>query len=136
MTSPKFKSQFREHKDSHILIVDDDETLLKFFKIHLNKFFSHVLIADNAKDAMDIIQNKNVSLVISDIKMPKVDGLELLSIIKKHDPTIPVYIVSGAPLDDSAMKKIDKTADGFLKKPFSVDQIHSFISEGLKKTKM
>ena len=47
------------------------------------------------------------------------------------DASIPVYLISGALLDDEQMKEIDEVADGFLRKPFTVDQIQDFINEGM-----
>jgi DNA-binding response OmpR family regulator len=65
-------------RTSFILVVEDDETLLKFFKIHLNKFFSKVIVVKNAKEALDTIKEKSIDLVVSDFKMPKMDGIQLL----------------------------------------------------------
>lgn len=118
--------------ESFILIVDDDNTLLKFFKIHLNKFFSKVIVAESAKEAIKTLKERNIDLVISDIKMPKTDGLELIEKVKKYDPSIPTLLVSGALLDEEQIEKITTEADGFLRKPFSVDQLHSFIESGMK----
>lgn len=118
--------------ESFILIVDDDNTLLKFFKIHLNKFFSKVIVVDSAKEAVKKLKEKNIDLVISDIRMPKTDGIELIGKVRKFDPSIPTLLVSGALLSDEQIEKITSEADGFLRKPFSVDQLHSFIENGMK----
>jgi len=120
-------------RTSHIMIVDDDQTLLKFFKIHLNKFFSRVVVVKNAKEAVDTLKTKEIDLVLSDIRMPRVDGIQLLKKIRSHDASIPVFLISGALLDEQQMKDIHETADGFLKKPFTVDEIQDFINLGMKK---
>lgn len=119
-------------RTSYILVVDDDKTLLKFFKIHLNKFFSKVIVVKNAKEAVAVLKEKEIDLVISDIKMPKTDGLQLMKKVRTHDPSIPVFLISGAFLTDDKMEQIFDKADAFLKKPFDVDQLHGFISKGLK----
>ncbi len=118
-------------RTSHILIVDDDNTLLKFFKIHLNKFFSKIIVADGAKEALDTLKEKEIDLVISDLRMPKIDGIELLQKVKKSYKDVPFLIVSGALLTEEQSKIIENTADGFLKKPFSVDGLHDFIVSGM-----
>lgn len=120
-------------RESFIMIVDDDQTLLKFFKIHLNKFFSRVIVVKNAKEAVDTLKEKQIDLVLSDIRMPRVDGLQLLKKIRNHDASIPVFLISGAMLDEEKMNEINALADGFLKKPFTVDEIHAFIDHGMKK---
>lgn len=120
-------------RESYVLIIDDDDTLLKFFKIHLNKFFSKVIVVRNAQEALATLKEKEVDLVISDIRMPKIDGIQLLRKIRRGHPSVPVYLISGALLDDSKMKTIDRHADGFLRKPFSIDDLHSMIQLGMVK---
>ena len=100
-----------------VLVVDDDDTLLKFFKIHLNKFFSKVIVVRNAKEAVAALKEKEIDLVLSDIRMPRMDGIQFMKKVRAHDPTIPVYLVSGALLSPEQTGEIENQADGFLKKP-------------------
>ena len=81
-----------EVKEPHILVVDDDSTLLKFFKIHLNKYFSKVIVVDSPAKAIEIIKDENqeIDLVISDYKMPKSNGVQLAK-NKNIDASIPVF---------------------------------------------
>jgi CheY-like chemotaxis protein len=117
-------------RTSYILVVDDDNTLLKFFKIHLNKFFSRVLVVKNAKEAVQALGEKEVDLVLSDIRMPRVDGLQLMRKVRRQDPSIPFLLISGALLSEDQQQKSDQ-ADGYLRKPFSVDELHAFIEHGI-----
>jgi DNA-binding NtrC family response regulator len=117
---------------SYILVVDDDDTLLKFFKIHLNKFFSKVIVVKNAKEAIEMLRDKEIDLVITDIRMPRMDGTQLMKRVRKHDSSIPVLIISGALLNPE-QTEATKEADGYLRKPFSVDQLHEFISRGMER---
>ena len=119
-------------RTSYILVVDDDNTLLKFFKIHLNKFFSKVIVVKNAKEAIETLRDKEIDLVLSDIRMPRMDGLQLMKRIRKHDPAIPVMIVSGAMLDEDQIKIAEEDADGYLRKPFELDDLHAFIDMGME----
>ena len=105
-------------RTSYILVVDDDNTLLKFFKIHLNKFFSRVVVVKNAKEATDAMREKEIDLVITDIRMPRMDGLQLMKRVRKHDSTIPVLIVSGALMTEEQEEICNNDADGFLRTPF------------------
>lgn len=118
-------------RESYVLVVDDDNTLLKFFKIHLNKFFSKVIVVKNAKEAIEMLREKEIDLVLSDIRMPRMDGLQLMKRIRRHDPTIPVLLVSGALLTESQEELADGEADGYLRKPFNVDDLHAFIDRGM-----
>lgn len=119
-------------RTSYILVVDDDNTLLKFFKIHLNKFFSRVIVVKNAKEAIDTLREKEIDLVLSDIRMPRMDGLQLMKRVRKHDPAIPMLMISGALLSEEQSKAADEDADGYLRKPFSVEDLHHFIDQGMQ----
>lgn len=120
------------NRTSYILVVDDDDTLLKFFKIHLNKFFSRVIVVKNAREAIDSLKDKEIDLVISDIKMPRMDGIQFMKKVKNHDPSIPVFLVSGAMLTENQQLAVETKADGYLKKPFSIDELHDTIDKGIK----
>jgi len=65
--------------------------------------------------------------------MPRVDGLQLLKKIRNHDASIPVYLISGLMLEEDQLNEIYETADGFLRKPFTIDEIQAFINNGMKK---
>lgn len=117
---------------TYILVVDDDKTLLKFFKIHLNKFFSRVIVVKNVKEAMTALKEKEIDLVITDIRMPRIDGFQLITKVRKHDPSIPIFMISGALLTDEQKAMITEKADGFLRKPFSVEELENLILSGLK----
>lgn len=119
-------------KTTYILVVDDDETLLKFFKIHLNKFFSKIIVVKSAKEALDHLETHEIDLVLSDIRMPRLDGIQLMRKVRQYDPSIPVFLISGAMLDSKQAETVENKADGFLKKPFSIDGLHDFLSEGLR----
>lgn len=120
------------NRTSYILVVDDDDTLLKFFKIHLNKFFSRVVVVRNAQEAITTLKEKEIDLVLSDIKMPRMDGIQLMKKVKLHDPSIPVFLVSGAMLTEVQKSAVEEKADGFLRKPFSIDSLHDFIDRGMQ----
>ena len=118
-------------RNSFILIVDDDNTLLKFFKIHLNKFFSRVIVVENAKQALDAFKDKEIDLLLTDIRMPKTDGFQLMQKVRKAHPGLPILLISGEPMN-SEQEKLLKSADGFLTKPFTVDQLNDFINHGME----
>ncbi len=99
---------------SYILVVDDDNTLLKFFKIHLNKFFSKVIVVKNAREAAQTLAEKQVDLVLCDIRMPRVNGFQLMRRVRRHDPSIPVLLISGALLTEEQESEALLLADGFL----------------------
>ena len=117
-------------RNSFILIVDDDNTLLKFFKIHLNKFFSRVIVVENAKQALDAFKDKEIDLLLTDVRMPKVDGFQLMQKVRKAHPNLPILLISGEPMNKE-QEELLGSADGFLTKPFTVDQLNDFINRGI-----
>lgn len=119
-------------RTSYVLIVDDDDTLLKFFKIHLNKFFSRVLVVPNAKEALETLRTKEIDLVLTDVRMPRTDGFQLLKKIRAHSAAVPVILIS-AFLTDEQIAEARELADGFLKKPFGVDELHDLIQGGFRR---
>jgi DNA-binding NtrC family response regulator len=129
----KFHASSNYDRDHYILIVDDDQTLLKFFKIHLNRFFSKVIVVCSAKEALGVCQEKTIDLVITDIVMHKVTGLQLLTKLTRLFPTVPVLLISGASLTPEEELFCEEKTYGILKKPFSVDQLHEYIYGGLLK---
>ena len=117
-------------RESNVLIVDDDSTLLKFFKIHLNKFFSRVVVVESAKAALETLKERDIDLLLTDVRMPKIDGLELMAKVRKSYPGIPILLISGEPISDE-QNDVVKSADGFLAKPFSVDDLNEYICAGI-----
>ena len=117
-------------RESNVLIVDDDSTLLKFFKIHLNKFFSRVVVVESAKAALAAMKERDMDLVLTDVRMPKIDGLELFSKIRKQHPDIPVLLISGEPMTGD-QQGIVESADGFLSKPFTIDELNEYMGRGI-----
>lgn len=117
-------------RESNVLIVDDDSTLLKFFKIHLNKFFSRVVVVESAKAALAAMKEREMDLILTDIRMPKIDGLELMTKIRKNHPDIPILLISGEPMSEE-QQVIVNSADGFLSKPFTVDELNEYMGRGI-----
>lgn len=117
-------------RESNVLIVDDDSTLLKFFKIHLNKFFSRVVVVENAKAALAAMKERDMDLILTDVRMPKIDGLELMTKIRKNHADIPILLISGEPMD-SAQQEIFDSADGFLAKPFTIEELNDYMCRGI-----
>ena len=116
----KSKTKFEKH--FQILIVDDNDSLLKFFKIHLNRFFPKVFAAISAKDGLSFFENESIDLVIADIDMPKVSGIQFAKKVKKIDPSVSVLLISEA----QPIKKI-QMVDKILVQPFSMDALHDSI---------
>ena len=73
-----------------------------------------------------------IDLVLTDIKMPRTSGIQLLKKIKRMDSSIPVVVVSGTVLNEKQQEDVDTFANGYVKKPFDVDVLHEAIKDGLE----
>lgn len=112
-----------------ILVVDDEEVMREFL---LEVFSSQDPIgAHNGETALELIHQNPVGLVITDLKMPGMDGLTLLKRIKEHDKAIKVIVVTGYASLQTASECIQAGAADFLKKPFSIAQIRAAVQNAL-----
>jgi two-component system response regulator PilR (NtrC family) len=112
-----------------ILVVDDEEVMREFL---LEVFDSYQpLGARDGEEAYSVVMSQPVSLVITDLKMPRMDGLELLKKVKQHNQEIKVIVVTGYASLDMASACIDAGAFDFLKKPFSINQIRGVVERAL-----
>lgn len=80
---------------AHILVIDDDDAVLSLFGQFLESAGYSVMLAPDGGEGMRLMKQRNPDLIITDIMMPEMDGLELLMKIRKHHPGIPVIAISG-----------------------------------------
>lgn len=117
-----------------ILIVDDDKTFLlsvvEGLQTHDASY--QVFPAGNGKEAVDILNNYRVDLVVTDLKMPEMDGFELLAYISQHYKEMPVIVITafGTPEIERGLQKIYSFQ--YLEKPLDINILETKISEGLK----
>lgn len=111
-------------KDKAILVVDDEPALLSFINATFkNSSNFQVFSASNAKEALVILENENIDLLLSDVIMPEMDGYELASIVKDKYPSIKIQLMSGFTGDEKSQFECDELSKKILKKPFSVDTL-------------
>ena len=101
-----------------VLVVDDEKILRDLVATALLRENYSVLTADGGEQALKILKSNKVSLVISDVKMPGMSGIELLVKIKDEHPNIPVIMMTGFSLDFSKEQALSSGADDYITKPF------------------
>lgn len=111
-----------------ILIVDDNPNMSTLLSDILEIFDFEGFHADNGKDALDRLRQSKYDMVFTDLRMPQMDGYDLLDAIKNEHPSMPVVVVTGYALGDAREDEVTAKADGFLHKPFKVDEIESILS--------
>lgn len=119
----------------NVLIVDDDQEMLLSLKNGLKKYadsFS-VLIAKNGRDALEHLKKNIVSLVVTDLKMPVMDGFELLEHIMENYPDIPVVIITGYSTPEMEKLALEGGAVGYIAKPFMLENLARKIMATLRR---
>jgi DNA-binding NtrC family response regulator len=116
-----------------IMLVDDEERLLSTTKKLFEKIGIDVLTATSGKDALELLKSEEVHVVFLDIKMPGLDGMETLQIIKKDFPLIEVIILTGHATMETAVEGLKLGALDFLIKPVSMKDILGKVEEAFDK---
>jgi DNA-binding NtrC family response regulator len=115
-----------------ILVVDDEEDVCRSVTKILTRRGFTVDAALSAEDAVKRINDTSFDLVITDLMMPKTDGLELLKIIRDHYPELNVIMITGYASIDSAVKAVKLGAAGYLPKPFTPEELMTVTRKALE----
>jgi len=119
-----------------ILFVDDDRAILEIVREYLAEIGYHVDVVDNGLAALERIKEKPYHIVFTDIKMPDIDGLELLSAIKEYRPETEVIIVTGHGSMESAIQAMKYGSYDYLQKPFKLNVLKIIIDRILDEKKL
>jgi DNA-binding NtrC family response regulator len=116
-----------------ILIVDDEPDMLKLLTMILREKTSYaVTTTNNPLEAIDLAKKEGFDLVISDLKMPGLDGIELIDALKQIDEDMPIIIMTAYGTVESATEAIQKGGFDFITKPFRKEQILFTIDKAFK----
>ena len=106
---------------SKILVVDDDKTVRGFLELFLKtKGFADVVSAENGEDAVKIVEKENVKLILLDVMLPGMNGVEVLRKIKAINKNISVIMITGYPDEEKAKEAIREGVYDYIIKPFDL----------------
>jgi CheY-like chemotaxis protein len=111
-----------------ILIVDDNPNMSTLLSDILEIFEYEGYHAEDGTDALERLRKEKYDLVFTDLRMPRMDGYDLLQAIKSEHPKIPVVVVTGYTVDEGQDLMLTQKADGFLHKPFKVNEIETILA--------
>jgi len=111
-----------------ILVVDDEPSILRLLREALTQWGYQVTPASSAREALEALRTELYDAAIADIRMPEMDGLELLRAIKKHDDSIEVVIMTGYPTITSAVEALKEGAYDYLSKPLILDELRHLMA--------
>ena len=120
-----------ELRKENILIVDDDIDILELLQRHLQSMDYHTYKAVSVKEALFILKDTFIDLLITDIQMPEIDGLQLLKFANEHYPEIPKLVVTGYPSIEGTLEVIKSGATDYLTKPFTKSELKEAIDKSL-----
>ena len=113
-----------------VFVVDDEEDTREYIKSHFKRRGYHMLTAGSAEEALPIIKEENPNIMLLDINLPKMNGIELLKLVRQFNPTIRVVLVSGSEIDSSngsQIKELDVLE--VVQKPISFEDLEVILKK-------
>ena len=123
-------------EDFEILFVDDDQTILSLVEEYLTAFDYRISVVNNGLKALELIKDKEFDMVFTDFKMPDINGLELLAMIKEYRPSTEVIIVTGHGTMESAIQAMKYGSYDYIQKPFKLDLLKILIEKVYEEKKL
>jgi len=121
-----------EARPGRVLLVDDQDELRRLFRRSLAKAGHIVTTASNGREAVELAREESFDVVISDVRMPDMGGVELLQALHARDPDLPVLLVSGSPDLETAMKAVEYGAFEYLVKPVAFDKLRASAARAIE----
>ncbi len=118
--------------DFTVMLVDDEEEFLEPLAKRLEKRNLRVLKAGNGETALEMIRQATVDVVALDVRMPAMDGIEVLQAIKAFDPAIEVIMLTGHASVEAAFEGLNKGAFDYLMKPVGIDDLVFKLQDAYK----
>ena len=118
---------------TRILIIDDDENIRKVLATILEEEGYEVESVDTAKKAIEKTRRKFYNIALIDIRLPDMEGIELLTRMKDTTPKIRKIIITGYPTLQNAVEAVNRGADAYIMKPFDMEKVLKEIKEQLRK---
>ena len=114
-----------------ILVVEDEAKMRRLLELNLGEEGYTVHIASDAEAGLNIIRQQKINLVLTDLKLPGIDGLEFLQMVKRTNATIPVVVMTAYGTVETAVEAMKAGAADYVLKPFSLEEIQLVIRKEL-----
>ncbi len=114
-----------------VMIVDDEKNYPPILSAILEEEGFETLTANSGREALDILKHADVDLVLTDMKMPSMDGIELLEHIKTDDQELPVIMMTAHGTVDKAVEAMQKGAYSYVLKPFDNERLVLFVNKAI-----
>ena len=115
-----------------ILVIDDDESLRRVLEYNLAQEGYAVLTASSGEQGLDLLKKERADLVVTDVRMPGMDGLQVLEGVRKVDPNVQVIILTAFGTIEMAVEAMKAGAFHYISKPFNRDELKLTIKKALQ----
>ena len=131
MTPCTGQSKDNAETKPRLLIVDDEASIISNLSRVLRAKGYSVLEAASGKQALDLFRSEKVDLLLSDVKMPGLNGVQLLKAVKEINPRVPVILISGYHDEKTVVEALKAGAENFLTKPLNMEDLDAVIERSL-----
>ncbi len=119
-----------------VLLVDDETTFLETLAKRLSRRGLSVRTAGSGKEALEALRAEPADVILLDVKMPGMDGMDTLSLIKRDHPGAEVIMLTGHANVDAAMRGMEEGAFDYLMKPADIDDLYHKIEDAFRKKQL
>jgi DNA-binding NtrC family response regulator len=133
VTTPSLESSEPSVSPLTILVVDDDKDVCEYLQDFLTADGYSVTLVNDPTTAIDTLREREYHVVVLDLMMPKLSGIDLLEQIRKVDDDIAVIILTGYPSLETATASIEHEVSAYIRKPFSIDEFRDALARIAKK---
>jgi len=123
-------------QDIKLLYVEDNEDTKNSTMLFLDELFENIIVAPNGEDGLNKFKDNEIDLILTDISMPKLCGLEMTKRIREISNNIPIVVISAYNETDYFDNSIKIGADGYIFKPIDMNQFTSVMSRVIQKIKL
>lgn len=117
-----------------VLLVDDSHDMLELLRRNMNNLGLNPFATSNVVDAIEILENTPIDLVITDLNIPEIGGIQLVKYMSQHYTKIPILVITGYPNVEDAVEVMKLGALEYLVKPFTFDELQESINKVLSQT--
>jgi nitrogen regulation protein NR(I) len=115
-----------------VLIVDDEPNLRKILAAQLSRDGYEIMLAEDGEQGLAMLREHHIDLVVTDLKMPKVDGMALLREALRESPDLPIVMITAHGTVDTAVEALKLGAFDYLTKPFDKDEVRQVVAKALR----
>ncbi len=119
-----------------VLVIDDEKPTLYMFRMFLNAYGYQAFTAESGEEGIEVFERERPPLVVTDVKMPGMDGIEVLEHIKKTDPDTEVIVITGHGDMDLAIKALNMKAADFINKPIEREALRNALQRAEERMRL